>query len=192
MIILPINNSSFFDVEAVYLDFQSPGRPFQDHLPNFLPRVDRGIPDDIGRTAGMGADIEEHDIRIDSFNMDVFVSQPAGTPVLGFPLSKYKNFLSGSPPDGLRKNPISWEFFFLTNFSFYYYIRPIIKRVSPTERDGGALTGEIERLTNGTTGRPVWAYVQDGKIIHITPMELDDSDADSWAIEARGNTLGRS
>ncbi len=46
--------------------------------------------------------------------------------------------------------------------------------------------GKIEKLTNGTTGGPVFVYVQDGRIIRITPMELDDSDAPSWVIDARG------
>ena len=47
----------------------------------------------------------------------------------------------------------------------------------------------IERLTNGTTGGPVFVYVQDGRIIRITPMELDDTDAASWTIKARGRTF---
>ena len=46
--------------------------------------------------------------------------------------------------------------------------------------------GNIEKLTNGTTGGPVFVYVQDGRIIRITPMEFDDDDASSWSIDARG------
>jgi len=46
--------------------------------------------------------------------------------------------------------------------------------------------GKIEKLTNGTTGGPVFVYVQDGRIIRITPMEFDASDAASWVIKARG------
>lgn len=46
--------------------------------------------------------------------------------------------------------------------------------------------GNIEKLTSGTTGGPVFVYVQDGRIIRITPMELDESDAASWTIKARG------
>jgi trimethylamine-N-oxide reductase (cytochrome c) len=45
--------------------------------------------------------------------------------------------------------------------------------------------GNVEKLTNGTTGGPVFVYVQDGKIIRITPMEFDEHDAPSWVIEAR-------
>ena len=47
--------------------------------------------------------------------------------------------------------------------------------------------GEVRKLTNSTTGGPVFVYVQDGKIVRVTPMDLDDSDAASWVIEARGN-----
>ena len=46
--------------------------------------------------------------------------------------------------------------------------------------------GKVEKLTTGTTGGPVFVYVQDGRIVRITPMEFDDSDAPSWVIEARG------
>ncbi|HLA80091.1 MAG TPA: pyrogallol hydroxytransferase large subunit, partial [Thermoleophilia bacterium] len=49
--------------------------------------------------------------------------------------------------------------------------------------------GKVERLTNSTTGGPVFVDVEDGKIIRITPMELDDSDAASWSIEARGRSF---
>jgi trimethylamine-N-oxide reductase (cytochrome c) len=49
--------------------------------------------------------------------------------------------------------------------------------------------GRIERLTNGTTGGPVFVDVKDGKILRITPIEFDETDAPSWSIEARGRTF---
>ena len=50
--------------------------------------------------------------------------------------------------------------------------------------------GEVVRLTNSSTGGPVFVYVEDGKIVRITPMDLDDAvDAPSWTIEARGKTF---
>jgi len=49
--------------------------------------------------------------------------------------------------------------------------------------------GEIKRYTSGTQGGPVFVYVQDGRIIRITPMDLTDEDAASWSIEARGRTF---
>ncbi len=44
----------------------------------------------------------------------------------------------------------------------------------------------IARLTNLTTGGPVHVDVQDGRIVRIIPLELDDSDGPSWTIRARG------
>ncbi len=49
--------------------------------------------------------------------------------------------------------------------------------------------GGIQRFTNGTTGGPVWVYVQDGRILRITPLNLDETDAPSWSIEARGRVF---
>jgi len=49
--------------------------------------------------------------------------------------------------------------------------------------------GEVRRLTNSTTGGPVFVDVQDGKIIRITPMDLEESDGPSWTIEARGRSF---
>ena len=50
--------------------------------------------------------------------------------------------------------------------------------------------GEVVRMTNSSTGGPVFVYVKDGKIIRMTPMDLDDAvDAPPWKIEARGRTF---
>ena len=49
--------------------------------------------------------------------------------------------------------------------------------------------GEEVRLTNSTTGGPVFVYVKDGKIVRITHMDFDDTDAPSWEIKARGRTF---
>ncbi|MGI5939145.1 MAG: molybdopterin-dependent oxidoreductase [Thermoleophilia bacterium] len=46
--------------------------------------------------------------------------------------------------------------------------------------------GKVETLTNSTTGGPVFVDIKDGKIIRIYPMDLDNNDAESWCIEARG------
>ena len=48
---------------------------------------------------------------------------------------------------------------------------------------------EVVRMTNSSTGGPVFVYVQDGKIVRMTPMDLDETDAASWKIEARGQDL---
>ncbi|WDP93377.1 MAG: molybdopterin-dependent oxidoreductase [Desulfobacter sp.] len=59
-----------------------------------------------------------------------------------------------------------------------------------SDRDYGVRlkNGEI-RYTSNTNGGPVFVYVRDGKIIRITPIEFDDTDAPSWQIEARGKTF---
>ncbi|MGD0917159.1 MAG: molybdopterin-dependent oxidoreductase [Thermodesulfobacteriota bacterium] len=44
----------------------------------------------------------------------------------------------------------------------------------------------VKRYTNITTGGPVFVYVKDGKILRITPIEFDETDAPPWTIEARG------
>ena len=48
------------------------------------------------------------------------------------------------------------------------------------------MTAPVRRLTNCTTGGPVFVDVQDGKILRMTPIDLDDSDPEGWMIEARG------
>lgn len=42
------------------------------------------------------------------------------------------------------------------------------------------------RYVNGTNGGPVFVYVKDGKIVRMTPIELDEEDAESWTIRAKG------
>ncbi|HVN71974.1 MAG TPA: molybdopterin-dependent oxidoreductase, partial [Desulfomonilia bacterium] len=44
----------------------------------------------------------------------------------------------------------------------------------------------VMRYTNGTYAGPVFVYVKNGKILRITPIEFDESDADPWTITARG------
>jgi len=41
-------------------------------------------------------------------------------------------------------------------------------------------------FTNCTTGGPVYAYVKNGKIARMEPLQLSDDDAASWVIEAHG------
>jgi anaerobic selenocysteine-containing dehydrogenase len=49
--------------------------------------------------------------------------------------------------------------------------------------------GKVKRLTNSTTGGPVFVDVRDGKIVRMTPIVFDEGDGDSWAIDARGRTF---
>ena len=45
------------------------------------------------------------------------------------------------------------------------------------------------RYTTNTNGGPLFVFVKDNKIVRMTPIDLDDSDAPSWAIRAHGKTF---
>jgi len=47
----------------------------------------------------------------------------------------------------------------------------------------------LKRFTSNTNGGPVFVYVKNDKIIRITPIEFDESDAKPWTIKARGKTF---
>lgn len=47
----------------------------------------------------------------------------------------------------------------------------------------------VWRYTSGTNGGPVFVYVKKAKIIRITPIEFDNTDAKPWSIKARGKTF---
>ncbi len=44
----------------------------------------------------------------------------------------------------------------------------------------------VRRYTTNTNGGPLFVYVKDGRILRVTPIEFDDTDAPTWSIEARG------
>jgi molybdopterin guanine dinucleotide-containing S/N-oxide reductase-like protein len=47
----------------------------------------------------------------------------------------------------------------------------------------------VMRYTSNTNGGPVFVFVKNDKIIRITPIEFDDSDAAPWTINARGKSF---
>lgn len=51
---------------------------------------------------------------------------------------------------------------------------------------GVELPSGEKRYTSNTNGGPVFVYVRDGKIVRITPIEFDETDARPWTIEAHG------
>jgi molybdopterin guanine dinucleotide-containing S/N-oxide reductase-like protein len=51
---------------------------------------------------------------------------------------------------------------------------------------GTEVGGGVTRYVTNTNGGPMFVYVKDGRILRITPIEFDDSDAPTWSIEARG------
>ena len=42
------------------------------------------------------------------------------------------------------------------------------------------------RYTTCTNGGPLFVYVNNGRIVRVTPIEFDRTDPPTWAIEARG------
>jgi len=54
---------------------------------------------------------------------------------------------------------------------------------------GTDLGGGVRRYTSNTNGGPLFVEVRDDKILRITPIEFDESDAASWTIEAHGKTF---
>jgi trimethylamine-N-oxide reductase (cytochrome c) len=44
------------------------------------------------------------------------------------------------------------------------------------------------RYTSMTNGGPVFVYVKDGKVIRLTPIDFDETDAGPWTIKARGKS----
>lgn len=60
------------------------------------------------------------------------------------------------------------------------------KMLSAGWKIGQKMPNGETRLVNNTNGGPVYVYVKDGKIVRTTPIELDDDDAPSWSVHARG------
>ena len=53
-------------------------------------------------------------------------------------------------------------------------------------KHGTDLGDGVMRYVTNTNGGPLFVHVKDGKILRITPLEFDDSDAPTWSINARG------
>ena len=45
------------------------------------------------------------------------------------------------------------------------------------------------RYCTHTNGGPLFVYVKDGKVLRVTPLEFDDTDAKPWTIHARGKSF---
>ena len=60
---------------------------------------------------------------------------------------------------------------------------------SAGKKYGTEVGNGVMRYTSNTNGGPVFVYVESGKILRITPIEFDESDAAPWTIKARGRTF---
>ncbi|OFW60811.1 MAG: pyrogallol hydroxytransferase large subunit [Actinobacteria bacterium RBG_16_64_13] len=54
---------------------------------------------------------------------------------------------------------------------------------------GTVMPGGVVRYTSNTNGGPVFVYVKQGKILRITPIVFDDTDAQPWTVHARGKSF---
>ena len=67
-----------------------------------------------------------------------------------------------------------------------WFTTTMTKMLSAGNRYGVTMKDGTVRYTNNSNGGPVFVYVKDGRIVRVTPVEFDDSDAKGWTIKARG------
>ncbi|MBU2499674.1 MAG: molybdopterin-dependent oxidoreductase, partial [Proteobacteria bacterium] len=67
-----------------------------------------------------------------------------------------------------------------------WFSETLNQMLSVGTRYGTTLKEGVKRYTSNTNGGPVFVYVKKGKILRITPIEFDETDATPWTIEARG------
>ena len=72
---------------------------------------------------------------------------------------------------------------------FIWFSETLYQILSASAEYGIDLGTGVKRYTSNTNGGPVFVYVKEGKIIRITPIEFDKSDAKPWTIKARGKTF---
>jgi trimethylamine-N-oxide reductase (cytochrome c) len=54
---------------------------------------------------------------------------------------------------------------------------------------GTAMPDGTRRFVTNTNGGPLFVYVRDGKVVRVTPLEFDETDAKPWTITARGKNF---
>lgn len=47
----------------------------------------------------------------------------------------------------------------------------------------------VKRYVSNTNGGPMFVYVKDDRILRVTPIEFDETDAPTWTIKARGQSF---
>jgi len=68
----------------------------------------------------------------------------------------------------------------------YWFAQTVMKTQTIDWRFGKKLSDGTTIFTSNTNGGPIQVYVKDDKIIRITPIIFNDSDPDTWTIEAHG------
>jgi len=69
-----------------------------------------------------------------------------------------------------------------------WFTRTILLTQTLGWKYGVKLANGETRYTSMTNGGPVFVYVKDGKIIRLTPIDFDETDAGPWTIQARGKS----
>jgi trimethylamine-N-oxide reductase (cytochrome c) len=68
----------------------------------------------------------------------------------------------------------------------WWFMETLSQMFSAGIKYGVDVGNNTKRYVNNSNAGPLFVYVRDGKIIRITPIEFDDTDAQPWNIEARG------
>jgi molybdopterin guanine dinucleotide-containing S/N-oxide reductase-like protein len=71
----------------------------------------------------------------------------------------------------------------------WWWMETLSLMMSVSTRFGTEMGNGLVRYTSNSNGGPVFVYVKDGRIVRITPIEFDDTDAQPWTIKARGKTF---
>ncbi|MBC8274445.1 MAG: molybdopterin-dependent oxidoreductase [Chloroflexi bacterium] len=71
----------------------------------------------------------------------------------------------------------------------YWWMETLSLMLNAGTKYGTKVGKDVIRYTSNTNGGPVFVYVKDGRIIRITPIEFDNSDAKPWTIKARGRAF---
>jgi molybdopterin guanine dinucleotide-containing S/N-oxide reductase-like protein len=69
----------------------------------------------------------------------------------------------------------------------YHFTQTLIINQRINWKIGTDMPDGTKRFASLTNGGPVFAYVKDGKIVRITPMDFTEEDAKPWTIKARGH-----
>ena len=71
----------------------------------------------------------------------------------------------------------------------YWFMQTLSQMLTAGIKYGTDLGKGIKRYVNNSNAGPLWVYVKDNKIMRMTPIEFDKSDAPSFVIEARGKSF---
>ncbi len=71
----------------------------------------------------------------------------------------------------------------------YWFAQTLLLPLTLHWKFGTEMNDGTTRFVTNTNGGPLFVYVKDDKIVRLTPIDFDESDARPWSIEARGKTF---